>query len=422
MPKKPVATSKLAKKSPSKRSRKMPRADGRQPLLTARRNARMARSAHAYVRGSTNRFYEWLDGIEGHALPEGPAVWICGDCHTGNLGPVADANGRVEIQIRDLDQTVIGNPAHDLIRLGLSLATAARGSDLPGVTIVQMMEALADGYERAFDESAGEADIHAEKPEAVRVVMKEAVRRSWRHLAEERIEDSEPTIPLGSRFWPLAKNERREIDELFSKTSVAALATALRGAGDEADVEVLDAAYWVKGCSSLGRLRYAVLLDIDGAAVDGDDLCLIDIKEAAPAAAPRYAGVRMPRDNAERVVEGARHLSPSLGDRMRSARLADRAVVIRELLPQDMKLTIEQLTRDEATKAARFLALVVGKAHARQMHFADRKAWLAELRKNRSKTLDAPGWLWKSIVQLVSSHAAGYLEHCRKYATGSDAA
>jgi uncharacterized protein (DUF2252 family) len=374
------------------------------------------------VRGSTNRFYEWLDGIEGHALPEGPAVWICGDCHTGNLGPVADANGRVEIQIRDLDQTVIGNPAHDLIRLGLSLATAARGSDLPGVTIVQMMEALADGYERAFDESAGEADIHAEKPEAVRVVMKEAVRRSWRHLAEERIEDSEPTIPLGSRFWPLAKNERREIDELFSKTSVAVLATALRGAGDEADVEVLDAAYWVKGCSSLGRLRYAVLLDIDGAAVDGDDLCLIDIKEAAPAAAPRYAGVRMPRDNAERVVEGARHLSPSLGDRMRSARLADRAVVIRELLPQDMKLTIEQLTRDEATKAARFLALVVGKAHARQMHFAERKAWLAELRKNRSKTLDAPGWLWKSIVQLVSSHAAGYLEHCRKYATGSDAA
>ncbi|CAH2899502.1 DUF2252 domain-containing protein [Paraburkholderia strydomiana] len=421
MAKKPVATNKLSKPL-SKRAKKLPEAEARQPLLTARRNARMARSAHAYVRGSTNRFYEWLDGIEGHALPEGPAVWICGDCHTGNLGPVADANGRVEIQIRDLDQTVIGNPAHDLIRLGLSLATAARGSDLPGVTIVQMMEALADGYERAFDESAGEADIHAEKPEAVRVVMKEAVRRSWRHLAEERIEDSEPTIPLGSRFWPLAKNERREIDELFSKTSVAALATALRGAGDEADVEVLDAAYWVKGCSSLGRLRYAVLLDIDGAAVDGDDLCLIDIKEAAPAAAPRYAGVRMPRDNAERVVEGARHLSPSLGDRMRSARLADRAVVIRELLPQDMKLTIEQLTRDEATKAARFLALVVGKAHARQMHLAERKAWLAELRKNRSKTLDAPGWLWKSIVQLVSSHAAGYLEHCRKYATGSDAA
>jgi uncharacterized protein (DUF2252 family) len=349
-------------------------------------------------------------------LPEGPAIWICGDCHSGNLGPVADAQGRVEIQIRDLDQTVIGNPAHDLIRLGLSLATAARGSDLPGVTTVRMMEALADGYERSFDEAAGEADIYEEKPEAVRVVMKEAVRRSWRHLAEERIEDLEPSIPLGPRFWPLAKSERREIEALFEKRALARLATVLRGRGEDADVEVLDAAYWIKGCSSLGRLRYAVLLDIDGAAAEGDDLCLIDIKEAAQAAAPRYAGVRMPRDNAERVVEGARHLSPSLGERMRAARLSDRAVVIRELLPQDMKLTIEQLTRDEAMKAARFLALVVGKAHARQMDAGGRKAWLAELRRNRSKTLDAPGWLWTSIVELVSSHAAGYLEHCRRYA------
>ena len=44
------------------------------------------------------------------------------------------ADGEIGIQIRDLDQTVIGNPAHDLIRLGLSLATVARGSDHPGVT------------------------------------------------------------------------------------------------------------------------------------------------------------------------------------------------------------------------------------------------------------------------------------------------
>ncbi|HEX3382990.1 MAG TPA: DUF2252 domain-containing protein [Paraburkholderia sp.] len=394
----------------------LPKPAARQSRLTRRRNTKMARSAHAYVRGNTSKFYEWLDGIEGHALPEGPAIWICGDCHTGNLGPVADAQGRVEIQIRDLDQTVIGNPAHDLIRLGLSLATAARGSDLPGLTTLRMMEALADGYERAFDDAAGDADIHAGKPEAVRVVMKEAVRRSWRHLAQERIEDLEPTIPLGPRFWPLAKTERRGIEALFEKGSLARLATQLRGAGDDADVEVLDAAYWVKGCSSLGRLRYAVLLDIDGAALDGDDLCLIDIKEAAQAAAPRYAGTRMPRDNAERVVEGARHLAPSLGERMRAARLAGHPVVIRELLPQDMKLTIEQLTRDEAMKAARFLALVVGNAHARQMDRGERAAWLAELRRNRSKTLDAPGWLWTSIVELVSSHEAGYLEHCRRYA------
>ena len=126
----------------------------RQAVLAATRNAKMARSAHAYVRGNTMKFYEWLEASGARALPKGPAIWICGDCHTGNLGPVADAQGRVEIQIRDLDQTVIGNPAHDLIRLGLSLATAARGSDLSGLTTVHMMEALADGYELAFERAA----------------------------------------------------------------------------------------------------------------------------------------------------------------------------------------------------------------------------------------------------------------------------
>src|SRR6202142_508815 len=119
----------------------------RQAVLTEQRRLKMACSAHAYVRGSTLKFYEWLGSTAARSLPQGPPVWICGDCHLGNLGPVADAKGRVKIAIRDLDQTVIGNPAHDLIRLGLSLATAIRGSDLPGVTTALMLEQMMEGYE-----------------------------------------------------------------------------------------------------------------------------------------------------------------------------------------------------------------------------------------------------------------------------------
>ena len=92
----------------------------RQARLLVRRSLKMARSAHAYVRGNTRKFYEWLDAADIEKIPHGPAVWICGDCHVGNHGPIANAKGHIDIQIRDLDQTVIGNPAHDLIRLGLS--------------------------------------------------------------------------------------------------------------------------------------------------------------------------------------------------------------------------------------------------------------------------------------------------------------
>jgi uncharacterized protein (DUF2252 family) len=83
--------------------------ENRQAHLAATRNLKMASSPHAFVRGSTAQFYQWLEEGRAREIPEAPAVWICGDCHSGNLGPIADARGRIEIQIRDLDQTVIGN-------------------------------------------------------------------------------------------------------------------------------------------------------------------------------------------------------------------------------------------------------------------------------------------------------------------------
>jgi uncharacterized protein (DUF2252 family) len=380
--------------------------------LSSKQALKMARSAHAYVRGSTVQFYKWLEDQKQGTLPEGPPIWICGDCHVGNLGPVAAADGRVAIQIRDLDQTVIGNPVHDLIRLALSLATASRGSDLPGVTTARILERVVEGYQSALRQDADTID---DAPDSIRLVMRQSVARSWKALAKERLEDAKPSIPLGTKFWPLSKSENAAVKELFATSALRELSTALRSREDDAAVDVLDAAYWLKGCSSLGLLRYAVLLGVGKG--KKRDLALMDVKEAVKAAAPRCAGEKMPKDNAARVVEGALHLSPHLGKRMVAGSLLDRSVFIRELLPQDLKIEIEQLTIEDAMSAASFLAGVVGKAHARQLDPAARQAWLKELERHRSKTLDAPSWLWSSVVELIGRHEVAYLEHCRKYAT-----
>ena len=393
--------------------------DERTAILRDAQRQKMTRSAHAYVRGSTVKFYEWLETSTGK-IPQGPPVWICGDCHTGNLGPVASARGQVAVQIRDLDQTVIGNPAHDLIRLGLSLATAARGSNLPGVTTALMIEQLVVGYEAGL---AGETLAPDEEttPREVRRVLKQALRRRWKDLARERIKDAKPTIPLGTNFWPLSETERAALDGLAAREDLRKLVTALRRRPNDAPIEVLDGAYWMKGCSSLGRLRYAMLVGVAGE--DGrQETLLIDIKEAVPAAAPSAPGAKMPDDNAKRVVAGARALSPFLGRRMMAGRLLRRPVVIRELTPQDLKLDIEHLSRPEALRAAHYLALVVGRAHARQMDAATKARWLAELARNRSSSLDAPFWLWSAIVELIQSHEAAYLNHCRRYALQAQAA
>ena len=123
--------------------------DDRPAILRRRRQLKMARSAHAYVRGNTEilRVARWIP-LRG-TLPEGPPVWICGDCHLGNLGPARRRRGRVEVQIRDLDQTVIGNPRMIWSALASRSPRAARGSALPGVVTARMIEEMVDGYEGA---------------------------------------------------------------------------------------------------------------------------------------------------------------------------------------------------------------------------------------------------------------------------------
>lgn len=382
----------------------------RKVMLDRRREEKMAESAHAYVRGNTAQFYEWLIRDGGKAkIPSGPPIWICGDCHIGNLGPVANLTGEIEIQIRDLDQTVIGNPALDLIRLGLSLAMAARGSDLPGVTTAKMIEALIDAYTRTL---AGRSQkVKSKQIVPIQRVMHAALRRRWRHLAEERIEDVTPQIPLGRKFWPLTREEKKGLRALFKGEKERKLIAILMAKRKAKKIKLIDAAYWMKGCSSLGRVRYAALVRANG------KYRILDIKEATKAAASAAKSSDMPADYAERVVAGARSLSPFLGDRMIATTLEKRSVVVRELRPQDIKFDLSTLTQEEAVLTARLFSEVVGKAHARQMTRAERKAWAKELRTDHTTSLDAPSWLWNAVLALVSEHEASYLSHCRKFAS-----
>jgi uncharacterized protein (DUF2252 family) len=389
--------------------------DERKTVLDRTRALKMARSVHAYVRGNTAQFYTWLAASPAAgSIPDGPAIWICGDCHLGNLGPLADADRHVDVQIRDLDQTVIGNPALDLIRLGLSLEAAARSSDLSGTTTARMIEAMVGGYGRALLAPRRAKD--ATEPDVVRTVRKAAIGRRWAHLAKERIDGPEPVIPLGKRFWPLAAPERKAIAALFEDEAVRQPALALAGLGTKGKLRVVDAAYWRKGCSSLGSLRYAVLLGVRDKGAKEEYLALVDIKEAVKPVAPAAPGAEIPKDQAARVVAGACALAPNLGERMIPARLLSKPVVLRELTPHDLKLEVEQFSRREAVRAADYLAYVLGQAHARQMDTDQRRDWHDHIVKRPDDQLDAPSWLWRSVVDLAAAHEAGYLEHCRRFA------
>ena len=379
-------------------------------LLRTRRLCKIAASPLSYVRGSTARFYEWLADFPPDALPEGPPVWICGDCHLGNIGALADTEGKVRMLIRDLDQTVVSNPAYDLVRLTLSLVTAGLTAPLSGLAVARMIEAIATGYSAGLEDPEGEDDQDSVIVETSR---NRALGRRWRHLADERLQGKSARLPRGKRFLDLSPDEEAAFEALLGEPGFRTRVLGLERGGDEA-VSLIDAAYWIKGCSSLGKMRLAGLVRIAGAK-GRSKVALIDVKEGVPFLAPAAPGVTIPEDHARRVVEGARALSPALGERMIAARIGETPVIVRELLPQDLKIVAEQFSKDEGVRVARSLAAVVGRAHGRQLSPEARRAWRSRVEADGWHER-APHWLWTSVTELMGLHQSGYLAHCRDVA------
>jgi uncharacterized protein (DUF2252 family) len=77
---------------------------------------------------------------------------------------------------------------------------------------------------------------------------------------------------------------------------------------------------------------------------------------------------------------------------------------------------VAEFSSEEAIATAHFLAEILGMAHGRQIPAGVRKEWMSELKRNRPKTIDAPSWLWTSVVELIAVHEKAYLDHCRTYA------
>ena len=139
--------------------------------------------------------------------------------------------------IRDLDQRVMGKP-HDLIRLGVSVASAMRGANLSSISTARMIEQMIDGYEGAFVEESGKAES---PPETIDLIVKTATRRTWKGLAKERIENTKPSIPLGRSFWLCSKPN--ELDNLIASESVRDILTSTLTRQEDVAVTVADAAF-----------------------------------------------------------------------------------------------------------------------------------------------------------------------------------
>lgn len=154
-----------------------------QDILKIVQNFKMVCFVYVYVCGSILCFYNWFNEIQVSSLFEGLVIWICGDCYIGNLGLVVNVEGKIDIQICDFDQIVIGNLLYDLICLVLLLVMVVCSLDLLGVIMVKMMEVLVEGYEFVF--CFGDDLCLGKKFKFVCVVLKIVYCCIWKELVYE---------------------------------------------------------------------------------------------------------------------------------------------------------------------------------------------------------------------------------------------
>jgi uncharacterized protein (DUF2252 family) len=382
--------------------------------LSALRDAKMSATVHAFVRASAPLFYEVIGGV---TIPVGPAIWICGDSHGENVGTVPDAKGAVVFGMNDFDEAVVGNPAHDVARMALSLTVAMRGAGHDGATIVGALSALVDGYDAGIE---GKRDVD---PEAARFreTIADAKKMDRRDFIEHLCGDAHAKkLPLGDRFWPISDALRDEVQKLVASSEVLDVVKMSGDVDPDDAIELVDAAFRVAGTASLGGLRIAALIEIDGKSCSKRDrLRVLDIKEVQPGCAPRL-GKTTPHEDAARVMAGTIALSPAYGARKRSVVLHGKPALVRELMPQERKASVDALERDEVVPVARSLGRVIGRAHGRQLDARHVDEWRRTIDAHRDKGAP-PAWLVDAIVALVGAHEGHYLRHCvHALASGAD--
>jgi uncharacterized protein (DUF2252 family) len=374
----------------------------RYPALLARKQARMSASPLAFLRGAAPLFYELLAADpELGAGPDGFG-FIQGDAHLENFGAFSPAvreaagwkKGHATFQLNDFDEATRGAWRWDVLRLTTSLLLAARELGQSGPKVLSLCELLLESYAAA---ACTEAPLPP-TPRAVAELVERVDGRSKKKLLDDRTEvaGDERHFVRGDRYTDVSGAIVRAVPEALA---LFVERTADKGGPRPEQLEILDVAFRIAGTGSIGSFRIAVLTRGKG----GDDgSWLFDLKEQAGSSvdvlSPRAAS-----DSRAAEVEAAFRAcvdQPPL--MLGTSRIAGYDVLVRRLTPQEDKLSLTRLEREELGPLATYLGALLGAAHRRG---ADRTfpAWSASDR----------GGVLERAVALAGIHEAVYLELCR---------
>ncbi len=332
--------------------------DGRDPVWLALKLERLCASPFGMLRGTFHLFVADWPRFGDDPLGDGAAQPIVGDLHLENFGAFRAADGNVVFDVNDFDETAAGTPAIDLARLATSIVLA---DDKHGdARAVERIGLMVD----AWCAAARSLDLRPLDPKDAPPVVRALVASA---------DDASRTDWLARRVEGEAGNRRFKSSDKYKPVSDAALRAAIvdgvrefgaRCAERPSDVadwpHVLDAAVRIAGTGSLGRFRYAVL--VQGKSEKPGKERILELKEALPSS---LTPDEPPGGVADRVIATQRLLQGAPPAYLGVAHVRGRAFTVRELQPTEAKIETAALKAGDLDDLAAASGTVLGRMHRR---------------------------------------------------------
>lgn len=307
------------------------------PWLATIKKAKMSVSSHAYLRGSVALFEELLAQRELSSLLSARS-WIVGDMHVENVGAYRTDHDDVVFDLNDFDGARRGPVVVDVLRLLTSVLLTARGVAFDGV----QANTAAQQALRAWVTASQTGRISRPTP-SIRRMCKQAERQELGAYLNQRA----PKVKGKRRF---ARGERyRSLNRAWRARAPELLEMYLTALGDRAPrhrVVLADAAQRIAGTGSLGCVRIAYVVTVDEA------WRLIELKGTP---------------NAEQTVAATHALvaAPWRGLQALPHAVDGVHFVGRRLEPQQQKLNLAKVPRQELAETFVHIAGLLGRAHRR---------------------------------------------------------
>lgn len=322
---------------------------GAEPALLARKYATMRQTPFSFMRGTCHLFFASLPRIA--ELDDAPRTWLSGDLHAENFGAYKGDNRLTYFDATDFDESALGPPTLDAVRLlsSILVATGEWGLDPAEGDALAARAAIAYATELASGKAAW--------------IERETARGAMKRLLAQVAGRSRSDL-LARFTTRKAKRRRFALDDrhILAATDVerAAVQAMLASIGEEAhDPEyfrVVDVARRAVGVGSLGRPRFIALVEGRGSP---DRNALVELKAAhASAVVPRIATPQPSwRGDAERVVMVQRHAVVVAPAFLSAAHWNDSGFVVRELQLAEDRLSLRDWDRQPRKLAEAIVTL-----------------------------------------------------------------